>query len=151
MSRRQEPTVHTGEWLPHGAVVAVLLVTLLFGVVFDVAAKSSGKSSKTEQTDTTQVPESSFTDYVPVGYSIEGPLTIVSATLKAITFFSGQTRKPLVLDLQGTRLSVKDANNSSLSFTALVSGVCVYVCRSTDKKTIIIFVVPLSGEARSDV
>jgi hypothetical protein len=131
--------------------VAVVLVVLLFGVVLDVAAVSSGKNSKTGQTDATQVPESSFTDYVPRGYSIEGPLTIVSATTKAINFFSGSTRKPLVLDLQGTQFSVKDVNNTSLSFSALTAGVRVYVCRSADKKTIIIFVVPSSIGGRNDV
>jgi hypothetical protein len=151
MSRIQAPTLFQAFRLSSGAVVAVVLVMLFFGGVLDASAASSKTSSTTGQTSTGQTTTSSFTDYVPSGYSIEGPLTIVSATTTVITFFSGRSAKPLVLNLQGTRLSVKDQNNNALSSGALTSGVRVYVCRSADKKTIIIFVVPSAGEGKDDV
>jgi hypothetical protein len=151
MCRKLEPTLLQASLLPRGAVAAVALVVLLLVAVFDVAAASSKKDSTAGQTDAGETSQSSFTDYVPTGYSIEGPLTIVSVTTATIGFFSGRTTKPRVLNLTGTKVTVKDEKNKTLPFSALTSGVRVYVCRSADKKTIIIFVVPSTVEGKSDV
>lgn len=151
MCRKQRPTLRQVFWRLRGAVVISASIALLLGGVLAAGAVSTDKKSKSSTTDAGYATSSSFADYVPYGYSIEGPLTIVFVSAKAINFFSGRSAKPLVLDLQGTQLSVRDANNKVLSLDALTSGVRVYVCRSADKKTIIIFVVPLTGEGKSDV
>jgi hypothetical protein len=151
MCRKLEPTSLQAFSLPKGAVPAIALVVLLSVAVLAAAATDSAKDSAAGQKDASETTQSSFTDYVPTGYSIEGPLTIVSATTGAISFFSGRTGKPKVLNLTGTKVTVKDENNETLTLSALTSGVRVYVCRSADKKTIIIFVVPSTGEGKSDV
>ncbi len=52
---------------------------------------------------------------------------------------------------KGHSVSVKDANNNSLAFKALVKGVTVYVSRSPDKKTVIVFVMPLVKKENKNV
>ena len=155
MCEKQESDLFQSFCLPSGAIVALTLVVLLLGFGFDAGAISSeaGPATTTGQTGTDQTAAtSSFTNYVPKGYSMEGPLTIVSATTEAIKFFSGRTKKPLVLKLTGTQLTVRDADNKVLKFSTLVEGVTVYVCRSTDQKTVIVFVKSSSGKGqRNDV
>jgi hypothetical protein len=135
------------------AGLALGVLVLLFGLACEAEAqKTTGSSTTAGQSDVRQDTAVSITQFVPVGYSIEGPLTVYAATTEAISFFIGSDKKFLVLELKGTRVSYKDAQNNDLSVKALTKGVTVYVSRSPDKKTVIVFVMPSTGkEKRNDV
>ena len=134
------------------AGLALGLLLLLFGFVYEAEAqKATGKPPTSGQPEVQEPVGPSLSDYVPAEYSLEGPLTVYSATKEAITFFTGSEKKLLVLDLKGTSVSVKDAQNGSLSFNALTKGVRVYVSRSPDKKSVIIFVMPTIKKENNNV
>jgi len=133
--------------LPRGAVMALCLLVLLCAFALDAAAQQdTGSATTTEKEEGSRDTTSPFVQSIPPGYSVEGPLTVFSASPDAIKFYVGSEKKPLVLNLKGTTCTVKDAQNNPLSLAALVRGVTVFVYRSPDKKTVLVLVVPKRKE-----
>lgn len=144
MCRKSEHESIPAFSLRNGAVMALGLLVLLFAFAMDAAAEK-GQGNETidpNQTNIEQKQPISIVQYVPQGYSLEGPRTILTVTKDGIRLFAATERKPVVLSLTGTSLSIRDQNNQALPFTALVQGALIYISRSPDLKTVILFVVP---------
>lgn len=151
MCRKSEHESILAFSLPRGASLALCLLVLLFGVAFAAAAeKSTGSSPTTEEPSMQPTMRGIIAQYVPIGYSIEGPLRVLSATPQAIKFFTYSETKPLVLVLTGVQVHVRDAQNKELTLADLVQGASAFVSRSPDKKIVFVFVVPKKGKENRD-
>jgi hypothetical protein len=127
--------------------LVLVLLALLFAFAFEAAAeKTAGSAAADGQADAQRENIPAYVRALPKGYSLEGPLTVLAATPDAISFFTGMKDKPLILVLKGSLVSVKDAENNALPFSALIQGGRVFVSRSPDKKVIMLFVMPSTGE-----
>lgn len=153
MCRKSEHESIPAFSLQNGAVMALGLLVLLFAFTFDAAAEKRKGSTTIDpnQTNIEQEQPLSIVQYVPQGYSLEGPRIILTVTKDSVRLFAATERKPVILSLEGVSLSIRDQNNQALPFTALAQGASIYISRSPDRKTVILFVVPLTRRENNNV
>jgi hypothetical protein len=119
-----------------------LFVLCLLVVPSAWAASPAGRTSPTQGVivgpTAPQSAPSPITPYVAQGYSIVGPLDVVSASSSGIVVFMDGTNQSI--DLTGKAVTVIDQNSRSTSLSAAVKGTRVYVCRKANN--VVVVVIP---------
>ena len=136
------------------AGLALCFLILLLGLAVMASAQSKAQQAPAasqaaptpDQTPTTPATMAGIiASYVPFGFTVEGPRTVVSVDLNSLSLFSGQDNRPIVVNVQGMQVSVRDENNAPLSWSALRAGTLVYLCRQASSNQLFIFAVPREG------
>lgn len=76
--------------------------------------------------------------YLNLGYTVEGPVPVQSATATALELFKAD--RTTTIDLQGKQVTVLDENSNRISVTGIKKGARVYVCQKGT--TVDIYVLP---------
>lgn len=126
----------------NGVPRAVWLLVLLFGLTCSAVAQTPVVPP--EAPDQPQPPSvyGLIASYVPLGFSVEGPVVVLGLTPKTISLLTGIESNPVVVKIEGKQVSVRDGNNKSLSLADVKKGTTVYLSRKPGVSQIIIFVVP---------
>ncbi|MEW6532614.1 MAG: hypothetical protein AB1473_17420 [Thermodesulfobacteriota bacterium] len=119
------------------AVILACLLTFLIAVWLGPAALAQQTTTGTQTTVQTAAKPfaAEVSKYVAKRYFVAGPLQVMNASPDSIRLFTGA--RPLLVDMKGKKLTVKDANNQSISIGSVSPGDSVYVCRG--KTEVVIF------------
>jgi hypothetical protein len=125
-----------------GKAQAVILACMLaLPMALWLAPEALAQQTSTGAQTTVQTTAKPFaaevSKYAAKRYFVVGPKQVMAASTDSIMLFTGG--QPLRVDMKGKRVTVKDANNQSISIGAVSRGDTVYVCRG--KTEAIIFVV----------
>ncbi|MEW6111013.1 MAG: hypothetical protein AB1664_02700 [Thermodesulfobacteriota bacterium] len=121
------------------AVILACMLALPIALWLSPAALAQQTSTGTQTTvQTTAKPYAAeVSKYAAKRYFVAGPLQVIAASADSIRLFTGA--RPLHVDMKGTKVTVKDVNNQSISMGAVSPGDTVYVCRG--KTEAVIFLV----------
>jgi len=121
------------------AVILACMLTVPIALWLSPAALAQQTSTGTQTTvQTTAKPfAAEVSKYAAKRYFVVGPKQVMAASADSVFLFTGE--QPLHVDLKGKKVTVKDANNQSISIGAISPGDSVYVCRG--KTEAVIFLV----------
>jgi hypothetical protein len=129
-------------FLGNGVPLAVWLLVLLFGLTCSAVAQTPVVPPPDTAQPKPPGVDAVIATYVPPGFSVEGPIVVLEMTPKTLSLLTAKESRPLVLKIEGMQISIRGADNKSLSLTDVKKGTTVYLSRKPGVNQMIIFVVP---------